>query len=471
MAAGGPGFAGVTAPPHKISGQDATAVARTPFNAEQRLLATGMVLAVMLVGFEVTAVITALPTITDQLGGDALYGVSLSVYTLANLVALVAAGEMSDRRGPALPFALCIVTLIVGLVVAAAAPSMIWIVAGRALQGAGTGGFSPIAYMLVKRAFPHDRQPVMYAYLSAGWVLPSLFAPALSGWVTDAFGWEWVFLGLVPFTLVVGALAVRPMMRYGPVPFDRVGSKIPAAVAAALGIGMLVTGLQFANPFAAVATSSVGLALSIPSLRRLLPPGVLTARRGLAAIILCRIIATAAFLGADSFIPLAADRIHGSSPLVQGFVIIGAALSWTAGQWIRAHRPPVRTSRAMQAGFLVMLLGLILVVPVLWSWWPLPAVFVAWAIGGLGMGLLYNPATVAAMSYATDGREGEVSSQVTLADAIGFSLMGGIGGATVAIADRTSWSLAGALGTNLALAVLLAAVGAFAARRATSATA
>ena len=74
-----------------------------------------MVLAVMLVAFEVTAVITALPTITDELGGDSLYGVSLAVYTLANLVALVAAGEMSDRRGPALPFVLCIVTLVVGL--------------------------------------------------------------------------------------------------------------------------------------------------------------------------------------------------------------------------------------------------------------------------------------------------------------------------------------------------------------------
>jgi len=86
-------------------------------------------------------------------------------------------------------------------------------------------------------------------------------------------------------------------------------------------------------------------------------------------------------------------------------------------------------------------------------------------VGGLGVGLLYNPATVAAMSYATDGREGEVSSQVTLADSVGFSLMGGIGGATVAIADRTSWSLAGALGTNFGLAMCLTLLGVVAARR------
>ena len=441
------------------------AAPRTPLHAEQRLLATGMVLAVMLVAFEVTAVITALPTITDELGGDSLYGVSLAVYTLANLVALVAAGELADRRGPAIPFALSIVTLVVGLVVAAAAPSMTWIVVGRALQGAGTGGFSPIAYMLVKRAFPADRQPMMYAYLSAGWVLPSLFAPALSGWITDTFGWEWVFLGLIPFALAVGVLAVRPMLRYGPVPFDRIGSKVPTALMAALGIGALVLGLQFANLLATAVTTIAGISLAVPALRRLLPAGVVGARAGLPAIIACRILATAAFLGADSFIPLAADRIHGASPTVQGFVIIGAALSWTLGQWVRARKPPADTARAVQVGFFVLAFGLLLVLPVLWEGWPLWATFAAWSVGGLGVGLLYNPATVAAMSYATDGREGEVSSQVTLADSVGFSLMGGIGGATVAMADRTSWPLTSALATNFALAIGLALLGMIAARR------
>ena len=123
----------------------------------------------------------------------------------------------------------------------------------------------------------------------------------------------------------------------------------------------------------------------------------------------------------------------------------------------------------MRSGFLLLGLGLVLVIPVLWPMWPLWAVFPAWAVGGLGMGLLYNPATVAAMSYAVDGREGEVSSQVTLADAIGFSLMGGIGGATVAIADRTSFTLNAALGTNFALAIALALGGAVACRRVRSA--
>ena len=465
MAAGGPGLSGVTAAAGDTgSPAPATAAGRTPMNAEQRLLAAGMVLAVMLVAFEVTAVITALPTITDQLGGDSLYGVSLSVYTLANMVALVAAGELADRRGPAMPFALSILMLVAGLIVAAFAPSMVWIVIGRGLQGLGTGAFSPIGYALVTRAFPTDRQPMLYAYLSAGWVLPSLFAPALSGWITDVFGWEWVFLALVPAALAVGVLAVRPMLQYPPVALERRRTRIPSAFAAAAGVGAIVTGLQYRQPWAMAVSVVVGAAVAAPALRHLFPRGVLTASVGFPAIITCRLIATATFLGVDSFVPLAADRIHGARPVVQGFVIIGAALLWTVGQWIRAKRPPVAPSRAIRQGFLVMLLGIGLTAPVLWAAWPLWATFLGWAVGGLGMGLLYNPATVSAMSYAEEGREGEISSQVALADSLGFSLMGGIGGATVALADRTSWSLTGAVGTNFLMAAVLAALGVFAAR-------
>ncbi|MEI7548530.1 MAG: MFS transporter, partial [Actinomycetota bacterium] len=89
-----------------------SSVARTQLTAAQRLLATGLVLAITLVAFEVTAVITALPTITDQLGGDSLYGAALAVYMLANVIALVVAGELADRKGPALPFVISIVVFV-----------------------------------------------------------------------------------------------------------------------------------------------------------------------------------------------------------------------------------------------------------------------------------------------------------------------------------------------------------------------
>lgn len=443
----------------------------TPLDRQQRLLAIGLVLGVTMVAFEITAVLTALPTITDQLHGDSLYGVALACYTLANLVALVVTGELTDRYGPARPYLGSLVVFASGLIVAATAPTMGLVVLGRALQGAGTGGLAPIAYVLVKRAFPADRQPKMYAYLSAGWVLPSLIAPLIAGTVTDQFGWRWVFWLLLPLIPVVAVMTVRPMRAYASMGTGTLRrSRIVAAVLAAAGMGTFVTSLQLTNAAAAIGGAIIGLAVGIPSLRRLLPVGVHRAARGLPAVVSCRMLATAAFLGADSFIPLAADRIHGAPPTVQGFVIIGSALTWTSGQWFMAQHPEIDPRRAVRWGFITIGIGVCAIVPVLFAGWPLWATFIGWAIGGFGMGLLFNPTTVTAMSHAQAGAEGLVSSQVNLADAVGFATMGGIGGAMVALSDRTSLSLAGALGINFGLAFALAGLGAICAGRIAAAT-
>ena len=61
--------------------------------------------------------------------------------------------------------------------------------------------------------------------------------------------------------------------------------------------------------------------------------------------------------------------------------------------------------------------------------------------------------------------EGKISSQIALGDALGFSLMGGIGGATVAVADRGSIHISTALGINFALAFGLAMLGVVASSR------
>ncbi|MEP7113595.1 MAG: MFS transporter, partial [Ilumatobacteraceae bacterium] len=372
----------------------------------------------------------------------------------------------TDRYGPAKPYLASLAVFAGGLIVAATAQNMALVVIGRTLQGAGTGGLAPIAYVLVKRAFPADRQPSMYAYLSAGWILPSLIAPAIAGTITDQLGWRWVFWLLLPLIPVVAFITVRPMRAYAASGTGMVRhSRIGAAVLAAGGIGLFVTALQFKHPIAAVGGVLAGLAIGLPSLRRLLPAGVHRAVRGLPAVVLCRILATAAFLGADSFIPLAADRIHGASPTEQGFVIIGASLTWTTGQWLISRHPDIDPRRAVRWGFATMAVGLAASLPVLAAGWPLWATFFGWAIGGFGMGLLFNPTTVTAMSHADEGAEGLVSSQVNLADAIGFSMMGGIGGAMVAISDRTSLPLSGALGINLALAIVLAGTGMICARR------
>ena len=74
--------------------------------SRDRILVAGLFLAVSMSAFEITAVLTALPSIVSELNGERFYGATLAVYLLASLISVVASGEMADRRGPSLPFAL-----------------------------------------------------------------------------------------------------------------------------------------------------------------------------------------------------------------------------------------------------------------------------------------------------------------------------------------------------------------------------
>jgi len=434
---------------------------------QQRLLAAGLVLTVFISAFESTAVITALPTIADELHGRSLYGTVFAVSLLATLVAIVTAGEYADRKGPATPFVAAAILFVSGLIVAATANTMIQVVGGRFLQGLGIGGFSSLAYVTVSRGFPAERRPTMYAVLSAGWVLPSLVAPLLAGWITERFGWEWVFLTMIPVPIIAGLVVVPKLRALPPEPqTTRPPTRLPLAIVLTIGAGAVLAGVQIRPVVLGAVVAGVGIAVATRPLRMLMPAGTFRARRGLPSVVACRLLATMAFLGVDSFIPLAADRIHHATPTIQGFVIVGSALTWTAAQAISARlNGRISPSKLTRTGFLLLAAGALLVIPVVHQTWPLWATFFSWAVGGFGMGMLFNPTTVVAMSSAASGEEGLVSSQVNIADSLGFAAISTLGGAIVAITEHTSLQLAPALIGLFTVAIVLALLGAVTAGR------
>jgi len=453
------------------TGQSPVTDAHITNPVHRRTLAVGLVLSTSLVAFEVTSVLTALPTISEELDGDSLYGATLAAYMLANLVGLVASGEQADRLGPRRPFIACITVFVIGLVVAGTANDMLIVLLGRIIQGAGAGGLAPITYALIGKIWPADNRASILAWVSAGWVLPSLIAPGIAGWITGVADWRWVFIGIAPLAIVTALVVVSAM---GSLPTDPHltstrdrSSQVPLAVGLAVGVGLIIAGVQSPVASFAVASTAVGSFIGVASYRRLMPPGVLRARRGLPAILACRSLATAAFLGADSFIPLAADRIHGASATAQGFVIIGAALAWSVGSAFSSRRDSLEHDlvRSSRAGFFLLVVGLAGVVPVLSADWSLSITFFTWSIAGLGMGLLFVPTSAAALEYSDSGTEGAIGSQINLADNVGFALMGGFGGATVAASDRTQWPLSHALASNLIMAMLFGFLGLLLARR------
>lgn len=81
----------------------------------------------------------------------------------------------------------------------------------------------------------------------------------------------------------------------------------------------------------------VGLPFAYLGVRRVLPAGTLTARRGLPANVVFAAALSMAFFTADLFIPLALTSVRGISATLAGIVLTAGIIGWTAGAYAPAR--------------------------------------------------------------------------------------------------------------------------------------
>jgi MFS family permease len=405
-----------------------------------------------------------MPVVVDDLSGLSLYGWAFSAFFLGSLVGIVYAGLQIDRHGLARPFALGLGLFACGLLVGGFAPAMPVLVLGRTIQGFGAAAVPTVAYVAIGRSYAEGVRPRMFATLSTAWVVPGLVGPALAGLVADHVGWRYVFLGLVPFVLL-GAALVLPSLRPLAAVADEAETRadrrrLVDATRVACGAALLLATSSIGpNPLSLVALAT-GIAVGLPPLRRLVPPGTLSARRGLPTTILVRGAATFSFFGAEAYLPLALVAVRGTSVTEAGVALTAATLSWTLGSWIQA-RQMTRWGgpRLIRLGFVCITLGIAVMATVVLPSAPLGATVVAWGIGGLGMGLAYAPISMLVLRDAPPAEQGRATSSLQLSDVLGSALGTGLGGAVVALGEASGRDPAVAIGAAFLIAVAVASIG------------
>jgi MFS family permease len=430
-----------------------------------RALTIGLVMTVTLVAFEALAVATALPAAEDDLGDVYLYGWTFSAFLLMSLIGIAFAGDRSDWNGPALPYVAGLALFAVGLVVGGIAPSMPILVLGRAIQGLGAGAIPAVSYVVIGRAYPDSLRARMLALYATAWVVPGLVGPGVAGVVAEYLSWRLVFLGMLPFIVISGALSAPALARLGP-PAEPVRrpSQIPASALLAAGVGLALGGLTTGNALIAVPLVIAGLALAYRPFVKIMPAGVLTARRGLAAAVAGTAVLNFSFFGADAFVPFMLTDVRGQSTIVAGAVITVATLTWTSGTWLMERRGErYGWGRLIRLGMVFIAGGTVLMIPVAGSA-PILLSVVAWAIAGFGIGVAYPGFSLGAYANTPPGQEGSVATSVKTAEFLGAAGGAGIGGAIVGIGDANGW-LAGSLALNLGLMAVACIPAFFAASR------
>lgn len=416
---------------------------------------------VFLGAFESLAVTTVMPVVSDDLGGERLYALAFAGPLATGVIGMVVAGNWSDRRGPTAPLYTAVTAFVAGLLIAGLAPSMEILVAGRFVQGLGSGAMMVALYVVVARVYAQEKHPAIFAAFAAAWVVPSLIGPTIAAVVTDLWSWHWVFLGVVVLALAA-LLMVVPALRglsgggdtSAPWALGRLGWSVLAAFAVlALNLVGDVPGI---GPVLAVAAVVVALI----AVRALVPRGTLRARRGLPSVILVRGLVAGAFFGTQVYVPYLLTDRYALTPTLAGLALTGGALAWSTASTVQG-RMGARLSNvtALRIGTVLVLIGIALVLATAAFGWDALVIVAAWIVAGSGMGLMSPRSSVLTLSLSTPANQGFNSAAMTVADSFGSAMVLAITGtlfaalATIADPFTAVFALAGVIA---AVAVILA---------------
>jgi EmrB/QacA subfamily drug resistance transporter len=410
-----------------------------------------ILLAMFLFALDQTVVGVALPKIVSGLHGtNELYTWAVTVYLLTSTVSGPIYGKLSDLFGrrPIVIFAVSL--FLISSALAGLSQNMEMFILFRGLQGLGGGAVFPIALAVVADLYTPAERGKYLGLFGAVFGVSSLVGPGLGGFITDAFGWNWIFYINIP----IGLVALFILWRLLPaIKRPEAGQNIDylgAAVFAAAIVPFLI-GLtnkqngQWTDP-AVGGLMLIGLVFGLVFLvvesraKEPIVPLDLFRIRTFSISVAAMFLAAFGFFTLVVFLPRWFQSVGGASATESGYNILpllaGLIVSAVASGQIVAR---VGRYKVLMAGSLA-LLGVALFLftnlraetdrPVMWLWM---------ALAGLGIGPSFAVFTLIVQNAVSPDRIGVATSSLTF-----FQQIGGTVGLTLAgtiLADRITTEL------------------------------
>jgi MFS family permease len=434
------------------------APARTP---------TGALGALCLVQFVdvlgVTVVVTALPSMLAGVHAPPAAGSLVATgYAMFFGGLLMFGARLGDRLGHRRTILLGLAAFAVGALLAAVAPSIAVLTAGRCVQGAAAATAVPSALRLLTSLTESEpaRARAVAAWSAAG-AAAGASGFVVGGVVTDLAGWRVIFWALLPTAALLALAVVRtvpPDRREGPGrPLNARSSLLLTASVMALVVGttaLAERGHRGLGAALVVVAAALAVALAAADRRAsapLLPPHLLAQprlRRGAMGSFLN----TATTSSAATLVTLYLQDTQGRSPLAAAATLVPFSLAVVLGSALApaAIRRAGR-ERVAAAGLALIAAANVTLIAVAAA---IPAIGACTALSGFGIGL----SSVAATSLGTDVPEadraaasGIVNTAAQLGTAIGVAALLLVAAASTGVpgadtgAPSVAWAVAAAV--------------------------
>jgi EmrB/QacA subfamily drug resistance transporter len=387
----------------------------------------------LMVVLDVTIVNIALPQIQQSLGFSTTdLSWVLNAYALTFGGLLLLGGRAGDILGRRRVFVAGILIFTLASFLGGLATSAGLLLGARALQGVGAAIAAPTALALITTNFAEGPERnrafgVFAAVAGAGGAIGLLAGGLLTSWLS----WRWVLFVNVPIGILLVALAPLYLTESERHPgrFDLAGALTSTAGMAALVYGFIRAAQDgWSNPatLGSFATAAILLATFLlveTRTRQPITPLHLFADRNRAGSYAVMLALSAAMVGMFFFLTLFVQGVLGYSPLRAGiaFLPIAAAIV-TSSQLAARSLPRIGPKRLMTAGTVFGVVGLAWLTQVSVTSGYLDGILGPMLVFGLGMGLLFVPLTIIAVSGVPPHETGAASSLLNVMQQVGGSL-------------------------------------------------
>lgn len=171
-----------------------------------RRVFVGLMLGMFVASISQTIVGPAMPRIVADLGGMDHYSWVATAAMLVSAITVPIVGKLSDIYGRRRFYLGGLVVFMCGSIICGITPSFELLIVGRAVQGLGMGTLMPLSQTVIGDIVPARQRGKYQGLMGAVFGVTSVAGPLAGGFITDHWGWRWLFFVSLPFGLV--ALAV-----------------------------------------------------------------------------------------------------------------------------------------------------------------------------------------------------------------------------------------------------------------------
>ncbi len=375
---------------------------------DPRVVAAIVASALFMQNLDSSVVATALPAMARDLDADPVHlSVAITSYLVALCVFIPVSGWVADRFGARRVFMAAIMVFAGASVLVGLSQGVPSLVAARIVQGIGGAMMVPVGRLLLLRRVRKEELITAMTWLTMPGLLGPVLGPPVGGLITDAFSWRAVFWLNVPISVIGLVLIWRfipEVERQDPGPLDARGLTLWGLALTCLMAGLETLGRPIAPAgFAPLALLlAVGLTvLAVRHSRRAARPAV--------DLSLLRLPSFGTSMGGGSLfrvgaaalpflLPLKLQIVFGLSASASGLITFATALG------AFAMKPLVRPT-LKRFGFRAVLAvnGVLAAIGVaacalFTPAWPLAAIFLVLAIGGVTRALQFT--ALGTLSYA-----------------------------------------------------------------------